>query len=404
LALRLPCLRGLAIEWSLNVNVPASATNPAPNATGACRRAAPRVTPPLYARTMIEELVQQIESRFAELGRQITDAEVISDRERYADVGRAYRQLEAAAKLAEQWRRAQDDAAGAEELLAEMGEDAELREDLGEARRRIAELEEEIRLAMVERDPNDDKSVIVEIQGATGGDEASLWAGDLYRMLTRYAERRGFQTEPLDAGEGKYTFAIKSSSKADGAYSVFKFEGGTHRVQRIPQTESQGRTHTSTATVAVLPEAEDVDVQVDPNDLQIDVYRSSGPGGQSVNTTDSAVRVTHKPSGIVVSMQDEKSQLQNREKALRVLRARLYERALAEQQAELAADRRSQVGSGERAEKIRTYNYGERRVTDHRVKVTVHNLDQVLEGDLDELTDALQSDEKRRRLEAQALA
>ncbi len=183
---------------------------------------------------------------------------------------------------------------------------------------------------------------------------------------------------------------------------MFKFEGGTHRVQRVPQTESQGRIHTSTATVAVLPEAEDVDMQVDPNDLQIDVYRSSGPGGQSVNTTDSAVRITHKPSGIVVSMQDEKSQLQNREKALRVLRARLYERALAEQQAELAADRRSQVGTGDRAEKIRTYNYGERRVTDHRIKLTVHNLDQVLEGELDELTDALQSDEKRRRLEAQA--
>ncbi|MGD1056053.1 MAG: peptide chain release factor 1 [Solirubrobacteraceae bacterium] len=349
---------------------------------------------------MIEDLVKQIETRFAELGEQMTDADVISDRERYAEAGRAYSQLEAAAKLAAQWRHAQDDAAGAEELLVEMGEDSEMREELADARRRIEELEEEIRLAMVERDPNDDKSVIVEIQGGAGGDEAGLWAGDLYRMLTRYAERRGWQTEPLDIGDGKFTFAVKG----DGAYSVFKYEGGTHRVQRVPQTESQGRIHTSTATVAVLPEAEDVDVQIDPNDLQIDVYRSSGPGGQSVNTTDSAVRVTHKPSGIVVSMQDEKSQLQNREKALRVLRARLYERALAEQQAELAADRRSQVGTGDRAEKIRTYNYGERRVTDHRIKLTVHNLDQVLEGELDELTDALQSDEKRRRLQAQALA
>jgi peptide chain release factor 1 len=349
---------------------------------------------------MIEELVNQIESRFAELGAQMTDAEVISDRERYAAAGRAYSQLEAAAKLAARWRHAQDDAAGAEELLAEMGEDPELREELGSARARIEAIEEEIRLAMVERDPNDEKSVIVEIQGGAGGDEAGLWAGDLYRMLTRYAERRGWQAEPLEIGEGKYTFAVKG----DGAYSVFKFEGGTHRVQRVPQTESQGRIHTSTATVAVLPEAEDVDVQVDPNDLQIDVYRSSGPGGQSVNTTDSAVRITHKPSGIVVSMQDEKSQLQNRERALRVLRARLYERALAEQQAELAADRRSQVGTGDRAEKIRTYNYGERRVTDHRIKFTVHNLDQVLEGELDELTEALQGDEKRRRLEAQAAA
>ena len=347
---------------------------------------------------MIEELVKQIETRFAELGRQMTDPEVINDRERYAEVGRAYSQLEAAAKLAVEWRRAQDDAAGAEELLAEMGEDSDMREELAGARRRIEELEEEIRLAMVQQDPNDEKSVIVEIQGGAGGEEAGLWAGDVYRMLSRYAERRGWQTEPLELGEGKYTFAVKG----DGAYSVFKFEGGTHRVQRVPATESQGRVHTSTATVAVLPEAEEVDVQVDQNDLQIDVYRSSGPGGQSVNTTDSAVRITHRPSGIVVSMQDEKSQLQNREKALRVLRARLYEQALADQQAELAADRRSQVGTGDRAEKIRTYNYGERRVTDHRIKVTVHNLDQVLEGELDELTSALQSDEKRRRLQAQA--
>ncbi len=347
---------------------------------------------------MIEQLVRQIEERFAELGRQLTDPAVIGDRQRYAEAGRAYSELEPAAKLARDWRRAVDDGAGAEELLAEDGEDPEVRELLAVARERSGGLEEQLRLAMVERDPNDEKNVIVEIRPGAGGDEATLWAGDLFRMLTRYAERRRFATEPLSLGEGQYTFAVKGG----GAYSVFKFEGGTHRVQRIPETESQGRIHTSTATVAVLPEAEDVDVALADSDLQIDVYRSSGPGGQSVNTTDSAVRITHRPSGIVVSMQDEKSQLQNREKAMRVLRARLYERALAEQRAEVAASRQAQVGTGERAEKVRTYNFPEKRVKDHRVNVLVHNLDGVLTGELEELTAALQDDEKRRRLEAQA--
>ncbi len=344
---------------------------------------------------MIEQLVQQIEERFAELGRLLTDPEVIGDRQRYADTGRAYSDLEPAARLATEWRRVRDDRAGAEELLSEDGEDAEVREMLETARAREAAIEEELRLAMVESDPNDDKNVIVEIRPGAGGDEAALWAGDLYRALTRYAERRRFSSETLSIGEGgQFTFAVKGN----GAYSVFKFEGGTHRVQRIPETESQGRIHTSTATVAVLPEAEDVDIAVNTSDLQIDVYRSSGPGGQSVNTTDSAVRITHKPSGIVVSMQDEKSQLQNREKAMRVLRARLYEQALAEQQAEVASDRQAQVGSGERAEKIRTYNFPEKRVKDHRINLLVHNLDGILEGELDELTAALQDDEKRRRL------
>src|SRR5918911_1720117 len=296
---------------------------------------------------MIESLVEQIESRFAEVQAQMADPEVIGDRRRYAEAGRAFNQLAPAAKLAEEYRRAVSDAEGAEELLAE-GEDPEMRAELNDARERIERLEEEIRLAMVERDPNDDKNVIVEIRGGAGGEEAGLWAGDLYRMLTRYAERRGFQTE------------------------------------------SQGRIHTSTATVAVLPEAEDVDIEIDQNDLQIDVYRSSGPGGQSVNTTDSAVRITHKPSGIVVSMQDEKSQLQNREKAMRVLRARLYERELAAQQAELAAARSAQVGTGERAEKIPTYNSPQARVTDHRVGLTKGNLPGVLDGELAGFTAALE--------------
>ena len=329
----------------------------------------------------------------------MSDSDVIADRERYAEVGRQYRALEPAHDLAKEWRRWTSDAEGARELLAEE-EDEETRDLLRNAEERLGELEEEIRLAMVERDPNDDKDVIVEVRAGTGGDEAGIWAGDLYRMLSRYAERRGFNPEPLSVGDGDYTFAIRG----DGAYSVFKYEGGTHRVQRVPETESQGRIHTSTATVAVLPEAEEVEVQIDPNDLQVDVYRSSGPGGQSVNTTDSAVRITHKPTGLVVSMQDEKSQLQNRDKAMRVLRARLYEQELAAQQAELSAERRSQVGTGERAEKIRTYNFGQDRITDHRVNLTKGNLAAVLQGELDDFTAALEADEKRRKLEASAAA
>jgi peptide chain release factor 1 len=354
---------------------------------------------------MIEQLVEQIRARFAELEGLMSDPGVIADRERYAEVGREYRELQPAHELAVEYATLKDDLEGARELLAE-GEDAEMRAVVDEAPARLEAIEEEIRLAMVERDPNDEKNVIVELRAGTGGDEAALFAGDLYKMLTRYAELRGFSTDVLSqsASEAGGFKEITFEVRGEGAYSVFKFEGGTHRVQRVPETESQGRIHTSTATIAVLPEAEEVDVQVDPNDLQVDVYRSSGPGGQSVNTTDSAVRITHKPTGIVVSMQDEKSQLQNRDKAMRVLRARLLEQQVAEQQAQIASERKAQVGSGERAEKVRTYNFPQGRVTDHRIKHTSHNLDGVLNGELDEFTNALSAEEKRRRLEAAAVA
>ncbi len=342
----------------------------------------------------IEDLVDELDRSYRETQERLSDPAVFNDHREAADVGRRLKELEGPYKLAQQWREASEDAEAARA-------DSDLRELLPELEQRLGRIEEELKLALVESDPADRKDVIVEVRQGVGGDEAALWAGDVYRMLTRYAERRGFKFEQLSASgneEGGFkevTFAVKG----DGAYSIFKWEAGTHRVQRVPTTESQGRIHTSTATVAVMPEAEAVEVEIDPNELKIDVYRSTGPGGQSVNTTDSAVRITHLPTGLVVSMQDEKSQIQNRAKALRVLRARLYEQERAKQQAEADAARRSQIGSGERAEKIRTYNYPENRVTDHRIKLTLHKLDQVLEGALDEFTEALAAEERRRALE-----
>jgi peptide chain release factor 1 len=342
----------------------------------------------------MDELVEELGRSYRETQERLSDPSVYNDHREAAEVGRRLKQLEGPYKLAQEWLGVRDD------LEAAKG-DGDLRELVPELEERMAALEEELKVALVEEDPADGKDVIVEIRQGVGGDEAALWAADLFRMLTRYAERRGFSVEQLAAsgseagGFKEVVFAVKG----DDAYSVFKWEAGTHRVQRVPETESQGRTHTSTATVAVMPEVEEVEVEIDPNELKIDVYRSTGPGGQSVNTTDSAVRVTHVPTGIVVAMQDEKSQLQNKMKALRVLRARLYELQRSKQEAEQAEARRSQIGSGERAEKIRTYNFPENRLTDHRVHLTVHRLDKILEGELEEFTEALAAEDRRRRLE-----
>jgi peptide chain release factor 1 len=354
----------------------------------------------------MEPLVAEIERSFAELERQLGDPELIADQKRYADVARRHKQLSRARDMARRWRELTAQQAEADEMLSDGDEEirALAQEQLNEARTELPELEEELRAEMLERDPADDKDVIVELRAGTGGDEAALFAGDLYHMLTRYAESLGFKTETLtvSGGDAGGFRELAFEIRGDAAYSIFKYESGVHRVQRVPQTESQGRIHTSTATVAVLPEAEDVDVEIGPNDLRIDVYRAGGHGGQSVNTTDSAVRITHLPTGLVVTCQDERSQLQNKERAMKILRARLFEMYREQAQQEASAARLSQIGTGERSEKIRTYNYPQNRVTDHRINLTVHNLESVLAGNLQPFTDALSAEERRLKLAAAA--
>ncbi|MBW8825305.1 MAG: peptide chain release factor 1 [Acidobacteria bacterium] len=348
--------------------------------------------------------LEALEEEFRALEARLSDPDVFSDNTAYVALTRRHKELEPIVAAVRAHRQASDDLAAAREMSeGATGDDREvLRAEIAGAEATIARLDEELKLLLLPKDPNDGRNVIVEIRGAEGGEEANLFAKDLYDMYLAYAGRQGWRLEVMESsnsdmgGLDSVTFTLRGAS----AWSHMKHEGGPHRVQRVPVTESQGRIHTSSATVTVLPEAEEVEVSIDPNELQIDVYRSSGPGGQSVNTTDSAVRVTHKPTGLVVAMQDEKSQIQNRAKALVVLRARLLKLEQDRQAAELSGQRRAQTGGGGRSEKIRTYNFKENRVTDHRIGYTAYNLDKVLAGELDDLVGALLQDERQRQLEA----
>ncbi len=358
-----------------------------------------RTTACTVSLTPVYEQLPELARELEELEGRLPDIYASGDRAAAREAGRRYQWLKPVVAAWQERNDAEVDLSEAREMLS--GEsDAEMRgyldNEIDEKQGRLAELDAELTRLLVPPDPNEGRDVIVEIRGAEGGDEGNLWAGDLFRMYERYAAQAGLSVEVLARQEsdmGGYR-EISFLVKGDEAWRLFKYEAGPHRVQRVPETESQGRIHTSAATVAVLPEAEEVDVTIDPNDLEIDVFRSSGPGGQSVNTTDSAVRVTHKPTGVVVSCQDEKSQLQNKDKAMRILRARLLAAETERQEAELAEARRDQVGGGGRGEKIRTYNFKENRVTDHRVGVTVHKLDRVLEGDLGEIVAALAEQER----------
>ncbi len=350
---------------------------------------------------MIDRLAE-LEARYEELSRELSSPRAAADSARMAELGRELSRLEPIIVAFRELRTVRDEIDATRAMVDDPDEEvrAMAREEIERLTARDAELVADLRIRLVPRDPRDDRNVIVEVRAGAGGDEASLFAADLYRMYARYAERRRWKVEVLSTSEsdsGGFKEII-AELRGEGAFSRMKFESGVHRVQRVPATEASGRIHTSTATVSVLPEAEEVEVQIDDKDLRIDVYRSSGPGGQSVNTTDSAVRITHLPTGLVVAIQDEKSQHKNRAKALSVLRARLFEQEQDRLAAERGDERRSQVGSGERSEKIRTYNQPDDRVTDHRVGVTVHNLPGLLEGDLDRLIDPLIEADQARRL------
>ena len=350
---------------------------------------------------MIDRLAE-LEARYEEISRELSTPEAAEDPSRLADLGRELSRLDPIVTGLREWRTVREELDATRGMADDPDEEMRsmAREELARLEARSAELQASLRVLLVPRDPNDDRNVILEIRAGTGGDEAALFAADLFRMYARYAERRRWKLEVMTASDteaGGYKEVI-AEVRGDGAYSRLKFESGVHRVQRVPSTEAQGRIHTSTATVSVLPEADEVEVQIDEKDLRVDVYRSSGPGGQSVNTTDSAVRITHLPTGLAVAIQDEKSQHKNRAKALSVLRARLLEAEQDRQAAERGEERRSQVGTGERSEKIRTYNFPDDRVTDHRIGLTVHNLPGLLEGDLDRVIEPLSEADQARRL------
>lgn len=354
---------------------------------------------------MFDKLTE-VEKRFEEVNELLCNPDIVSDQEQYTKLMKELKNLTPVVEKFREYKKVMATNEESRAMLDEGGMDADfaemVKEEFEQSKEELEEISEELKVLLLPRDPNDDKNVIIEIRGGAGGEEGALFAGVLYRMYSMYAESKGFKTEILSANEtglGGYK-EISFSVEGDGAYSRFKFESGVHRVQRVPETESQGRIHTSTVTVAVLPEAEDIDFEISDKDLQIDTFRSSGAGGQHINKTSSAIRVTHIPTGTVVECQDERSQHKNKEKALKVLRSRLYDAEKAKHDAEIAGERKAQVGTGDRSERIRTYNYPQGRISDHRIGLTLYKIEQMLNGDLDELIDALITADTAEKLKA----